>query len=347
MTNEIATRSDDIDLAALPAGMAQLVQYEQVLASADAYARRLAKMQIAGKYREKPEDALGAILYGAELGLNPIQSLQQVFTVHGTPSIYTRTMVALLKRKGFKFRTVECTDESVTVTAAAPDGSTESSTWTISRAITAGYVPEWDDRTNDWKKNQYGKLDGNMKYLTDPQTMLWAKAAAEVSRRIAPDVLLGIAYTAEDLESDRDLVRVGSERVDQSAPVSAADILGDDNEVRDDESVAAALAADAAEHPAPDPEPADHTDHVHAAEPAAGDPPPAMATAEQISTLGSLLQRLGKRTRKAQLDEINRAFSDRTISAPTDLTAAEIDSYNAYLTKELGDSEQTTNGADQ
>lgn len=337
MTNEIATRSDDIDLAALPAGMAQLVQYTQVLEQADVFAKRLAKMAIAGKYREKPDDALGAILYGAELGLNPVQSLQQVFTVHGTPAIYARTMVALLKNKGFKFRTVESTDESVTVTATAPDGSTESSTWTISRAITAGYVPEWDDRTNDWKKNQYNKLEGNMKYLTDPQGMLYAKAASEVSRRLAPDVLLGIAYTAEDLESERDLVRVISERVDQSAPVSAADILGDDDEVRDDESVAEGLAADAAEQPAPEPE--------QPAEPA--DPPPAMATAEQISTLGSLLQRLGKRTRKAQLDEINKAFSDRTISAPTDLTAAEIDSYNAYLTNQLGDSEQTANGADQ
>jgi hypothetical protein len=344
MTNEIATRStNEIDLDALPAGMAQLVQYTQVLEQADVFAKRLAKMAIAGKYREKPDDALGAILYGAELGLNPVQSLQQVFTVHGTPSIYTRTMVALLKRKGFKFRTVECTDESVTVTAAAPDGSTESSTWTISRAITAGYVPEWDDRTNDWKKNQYGKLDGNMKYLTDPQTMLWAKAAAEVSRRIAPDVLLGIAYTAEDLESDRDLVRVVSERVDQAAPVSAADILGDDDEVRDDESVAEGVAAEAAaEQPAvaepepvapePDPEPVEH--------------PVAMANAEQISTLGGLLQRLGKRTRKAQLDEINRAFNDRTITAPTDLTSSEIVSFIDYLNNELG-GEQSEIGADQ
>lgn len=132
-------------------------------------------------YRGKPEDAAAAILYGAEVGLKPQQALQQVFVVHGQPAIYARTMVALLKAKGYTFTTVESSDESVTVTGQSPRGEEETSTWTIDRAKKAGYTT-------------------NKKYNTDPQAMLYAKAASEVSRKLAPDVLLGIRYTAEDLE---------------------------------------------------------------------------------------------------------------------------------------------------
>lgn len=132
-------------------------------------------------YRGKPEDAAAAILYGAEVGLKPQQALQQVFVVHGQPAIYARTMVALLKAKGYTFTTVESSDESVTVTGRSPRGEEETSTWTIDRAKKAGFT-------------------SNKQYTSNPQAMLYAKAASEVSRKLAPDVLLGIKYTAEDLE---------------------------------------------------------------------------------------------------------------------------------------------------
>ena len=47
-------------------------------------------------YKGKPENGAAAILYGAELGLKPLQSLQQIFVVHGTPAIYARTMSGLV-----------------------------------------------------------------------------------------------------------------------------------------------------------------------------------------------------------------------------------------------------------
>ncbi|MDV2474212.1 hypothetical protein F8M49_29975 [Rhodococcus zopfii] len=153
-------------------------------------------------YRNKPEDGTAAILYGAELGLNPIQSLQQIFTVHGKPAIEARTMVALLKVKGYHIWTESSTDDEVTVCGQAPSGITESSTWDIERATKAGYVPTIDEKTGKYKTNDKGNLIGNEKYLKDPQAMLYAKAAAEVCRKLAPDVLLGIAYTREDLESE-------------------------------------------------------------------------------------------------------------------------------------------------
>jgi len=101
--------------------------------------------------------------------------------VHGQPAIYARTAVALLKRHGVKFYTIEESPQAVTIRAER-DGEAEESTWTIERATTAGFT-------------------SNKKYQTEPQAMLWAKAAMEVSRRIAPDILLGIAYSAEEMEA--------------------------------------------------------------------------------------------------------------------------------------------------
>lgn len=147
-------------------------------------------------YRGKPDDGAAAILYGAEVGLKPQQALQQVFVVHGSPAIYARTMVGLLKARGYRFETVDTSDESVTVRATSPRGEVEESTWDIARATKAGYT-------------------SNKKYNTDPQAMLYAKAASEVSRKIAPDVLLGIKYTAEDLELEPSPVRATAERTDR------------------------------------------------------------------------------------------------------------------------------------
>lgn len=173
-----------------------LKQQAEAMGAAYQVAERLANTQmVPAVYRGKPDDATAAILYGAELGLQPLQALQQIFVVHGTPAIYARTMVALLKDKGFTFETVESTNTSVTVRGESPRGEVEQSTWTIDRAKQAGYT-------------------SNKKYQTDPQAMLYAKAAAEVCRKLAPNVLLGLPYTAEEIELEH-RVKATARRIDQ------------------------------------------------------------------------------------------------------------------------------------
>ncbi|MCX7491498.1 hypothetical protein OS127_03010 [Corynebacterium sp. P6129] len=152
-------------------------------------------------FRGKPDDGAAAILYGAELGLKPQQALQQVFVVHGMPAVYARTMVALLKSRGYRIQTVESSDTSVTVRGESPRGEVEESTWSIDRAKQAGYT-------------------SNKKYASDPQAMLYAKAASEVCRKLAPDVLLGIAYSKEELELEP--VKMTATRTDRP---SSADSL--------------------------------------------------------------------------------------------------------------------------
>ncbi len=204
---ELAANGRDAIMPAVPgttaAALDMLRGHAEMMAAAHQLASAMVGTQmVPAVYQRKGKDdtvaaenATAAILYGAELGLNPIQSLQQVFPVHGQPSIYARTMVALLKARGYRFRTVESTDESVSVEGTSPSRETETSTWTIERARLAGYT-------------------SNKKYQTDPQAMLYAKACAEVCRKLAPDVLLGISHTREDLELEpAQPIRVTSERV--------------------------------------------------------------------------------------------------------------------------------------
>lgn len=139
-------------------------------------------------FRGKPEDGAVAIMAGATWGLDAIASLQNIFVVHGTPSTYARVMKAVAQRSGHTIRTVESGPQKVVVQGwragrdpetTAPD---EVSEWTIQRADQAGYV----------KTNQ--------KYRTEPENMLYARATAEVCRRVAPDALLGMPYSKEEMD---------------------------------------------------------------------------------------------------------------------------------------------------
>lgn len=228
MTVDHITSDIEILPAQRPAqsdAIGQLMAHAQAMTTAKQLADALCDTDLVPAiYKGKPGNGAAAILYGAEIGLNPIQSLQQIFVVHGSPAIYARTAVALVKRHGIRVQTVSSSNESVTVSACNPEtGETEVSTWDIERASQAGYT-------------------ANKKYQTDPQAMLYAKAAMEVCRKIAPDVLLGIAYAREELEletkSTPRLIVSNRRGVDglraAIAPAVEPEIVGD--EIEDDEA---------------------------------------------------------------------------------------------------------------
>lgn len=126
--------------------------------------------------------ALAAAVYGATLGFGAAKSLQNVFTVHGQPAIYARTMVALAQAQGHEVWEGDKGPTSVTVYARRRGSDkVRESTWTMARAEAAGYTR-------------------NAKYQQNPEEMLWAKAAATVCRRAFADVLEGVPYTVEELE---------------------------------------------------------------------------------------------------------------------------------------------------
>ena len=155
-------------------------------------------------FRGKPEEAAAAILYGATLGFDPLTSLQQLYSIGGKPALYSRAMVAVVLSKGHRVWTIEDRPDSVTV-AGQRKGSdhVEQITWTIERAKTAGYT-------------------SNANYKKDPHAMLYARASGDVARRIAPDALLGLAYSAEELQLGEGTTSTQQVTADQFVPAEPA-----------------------------------------------------------------------------------------------------------------------------
>lgn len=289
MSTELANFDDQPTTTVVPAtgapapdAVAMLMQHAQAMQTAHQLAVALCSTSmVPSVYRGKPEEGAAAILYGAELGLNPVQSLQQIFNVQGKPAIYARTMVALVKAKGYLIQTVESSDTSVTVVGKDPQtGVEEVSTWTYDRAQMAGYTK-------------------NAKYDSDPQAMLYAKAATEVCRKLAPEVLLGIAYSREELDMEPRVDPVPQRR----RPVGSGV-----------EGLRAAISVPAVE---PEPEPAPAT-----AEPEPAQPAEASITAAQLKKLHTLLGKWDLTDREQALAWLSQQV-DRPLVSSKDIAKSE------------------------
>jgi len=175
-----------------------LVQWGEALTAAHRIGTALCSTAFApAHFRGKPEEAAAAILYGAELGFSPTQALRSIFIIGGSPGLYAKQMVALVLTHGHEVWTEEKTDAKVTVKGKRAGSShVITETWTTARAQKAGYTK-------------------NPKYGTDPQAMLYARAAADVCRQVAPDALAGLATSVEELEYEQPLPTV---RVSRAKP---------------------------------------------------------------------------------------------------------------------------------
>ncbi len=161
----------------------RLVAWAQAASAANQLARALTSTTFVPQaFKGNPNDATAAILMGDELGLSPIAALRSIYVVHGAPALYARSMVALAQSQGHQVWTEATSDQRVIVCGRRRGSDhVERSEWTMDRARKAGYT-------------------GNKKYASDPQAMLYAKAASEVARKIAADVLAGVPHSVEDLE---------------------------------------------------------------------------------------------------------------------------------------------------
>jgi hypothetical protein len=161
----------------------RLVAWATAAHAANQLAKSLSRTSfVPAAFKGNEYDATAAIIMGDELGLSPLAALRSIYVVHGTPAMYARTMVALALSHGHNIWTEKSTDAEVTVCGQRRGSQhVERSTWTTARAQKAGYT-------------------SNKKYATNSQEMLYSKAAAEVARKVAPDVLAGVPYSVLDLE---------------------------------------------------------------------------------------------------------------------------------------------------
>jgi hypothetical protein len=217
-------------------------------------------------FKNKPEDAAAAILYGASIGMDPVTSLQQVYVISGRPALYARAMVAIVLAHGHEVWTESESDGTVTVCGRRRGtANVERVTWTSALAAKAGY-------------------SSNKKYQTDPRSMLYARASGDVARRIAPDALLGMAYSIEEME-----------------------LTGEDTYAAPERSGLNRLREAVPEAPPEPPAPAE---------------PEAMITAAQLRKLHAVLTAAKLTEREAGLAAISTIVS-RDIDSSKELTKAE------------------------
>jgi hypothetical protein len=184
--NEVAVRETGEVVALNDPTGGRLVAWAQAAQAANQLAKALAQTSFVPQaFKGNTGDATAAILMGDELGLSPLAALRSIYSVHGTPALYARTMVALVQAHGHEVWTELDTPSKVTVQGRRRGSDkVESSEWTLDRARKAGYT-------------------SNKKYETNPQEMLYSKAAATVCRKIGADVLAAIPYSVEDLELEQ------------------------------------------------------------------------------------------------------------------------------------------------
>ena len=326
MSNEVAINHPTA-IAASPSPVSiSNAMAEQIQQMSHAYtlAQSLCKTALCPQtFRGKPEDGAVAIMAGAKWGLDAIASLQNIFVVHGTPSTYAKVMKAVVIANGHKIWTVESGPTKVVVRGKRSDSDEiEESIWTIERARKAG-------------------LFTNKKYDTEPENMLWSRATAEASRRTAPDCLLGMPYSREELEDTRP-VRATSQRMDSGSGIASA--LGIVPTV-DPEPTDVTDLPEAPSDPVAEPEPV----QVNADEPVDAtidepttepqpEPGPELCTVQQQKALANVLNKEGLATTAKKVEYLTASLH-REITAIKDVTQAEAAELIEYL--------QTAQAADE
>lgn len=125
--------------------------------------------------------AAAAMMHGANLGFDPMSSLLNLYVVNGRPGLYAAAQVALLQAAGHEVWT-----EDLTASRAVVCGRRRGSEFVERVEVTMDAA-----RKAGWTRNQ--------KYQTEPDAMLWARAASKVCRRVAQDVLRGLGSSVEEL----------------------------------------------------------------------------------------------------------------------------------------------------
>ena len=133
-------------------------------------------------YRRRPMAVLAAVLYGHELGLEPITSVNVIDVIDGRPSLNAEAQRALVLAAGHTFDIVELTVERCTVQGVRADaaGVNLRVTWTMEDAARAKLTHK-----DNWEKY--------------PRAMLLARATSELCGAIFPDVVGGFASSVVDV----------------------------------------------------------------------------------------------------------------------------------------------------
>lgn len=196
------------------------------------FANYVAASGFAPKGMERPESCLVAIQMGLEVGLRPMQSIQNIAVINGRPSVWGDAAKALVEASGL------CTDFAEWF--EGKEGADDFKAICEAKRIGRPRPVRWEFSIADAKRaGLWGKQGPWTQY---PRRMMQMRARGFTIRDAFPDVLKGLAM-AEEAQDYIDVPSVPSE------PVSGGlDALTKKLEARQDAKTAAA---------APPPQPVD------------------------------------------------------------------------------------------
>jgi hypothetical protein len=247
-----------------------------------------------------------ALLTGKEVGLAPMASLRSIVVINGTPAMNALATRALVLAQGHELWLVESTKtRCIYQGRRAGSDRVQESTWTIDRAKDLGLL-------------------GKPNWRQQPIAMLIARATAECARLVAPEVLLGLPYVAEELEDREGELGANDIPADVTPPRRTAQ-----RRTRPRNAPPSVPNPNAPAAAPPEDEPPLDDDQESAVEgeqsvptDATPEPAPDMITAEQRKALNASLRALGITKRDQALDTVGQIVG-RRIESRDDLYRAE------------------------
>ena len=171
------------------------------------FSEMLSKSQMVPKaYQGKPEDVLVAVQWGKELGLAPLQALQNIACINGKPSVYGDAAMALVQAsyvcEGIEeFFEGEGTPNPIAVCVAHRRNRTP---------VTAKFSVEDAKRAGLWNKPG--------PWQAYPKRMMQMRARGFALRDAFPDVLKGLITAEEAQDYPQENVGMQADHVQKSAP---------------------------------------------------------------------------------------------------------------------------------
>lgn len=149
-------------------------------------ANMICRSELAPKnFKGKPEDTLIAMMMGAEVGLNPLQAIQNIAVINGRPSIWGDAMLALVQNHP-KFGGIEETFDKATMTA----------TCTVWRKNGPKHTQTFSKETAE-KAGLWGKQGPWTQY---PERMIPLRARGFALRNQFADALAGLISREEAMD---------------------------------------------------------------------------------------------------------------------------------------------------
>jgi hypothetical protein len=194
--------------------MSNLVKHQgfapQTMTEAIDFSNMLSKSTMVPKaYQNKPEDVLVAVQWGYELGLAPLQALQNIATINGKPSVYGDAAMALVQNSPVcedvkEYFDGEGTSNPIAVCVAKRKNRTE---------VISKYSVEDAKRAGLWNKQG--------PWTQYPKRMLQMRARGFALRDAFPDVLKGLITVEEAQDYPDDTAAPQAPQIKHANPLDA------------------------------------------------------------------------------------------------------------------------------